>query len=424
MLYYLVRPLARLALKFWFTKIHLVHLDRVPQSDPVIMAINHPTIFIEPCLLACYQPRALFFLAKGVLFVTPFVNVLKSLHLIPLYRQKDGGFDKRKSNVGTFDYCYKKFSENGAILIMPEGSSKQIRHLRPLTKGFAKMAFGAYEKNKETRLKILPVGVNFSNADKFRSEVSVGFGKPLEIQDYVELYQQNPREATQKLTADLYNGMLEEIVHVAQKEDWELADQLLTLSENETVATPNHVVVENSNKIVINKDLTKIIGELTDAAKATLSNKTTAYFNQLNKLGLSDYSLVHAEKYKLPTLLFLILTHPLFLIGWLTNILPYGFGLFCGSKTKDIETRMSVVLGMTFGFYLIYLPVIVSIGWIHGGWLFLLLALLIPGFGYFSVIYLDIARRYRGALKVRQSPSTSIEKLRQSRKEILKQIRK
>ncbi len=418
MLYYLVRPLARLALKFWFTKIHLVHLDRVPQSDPVIMAINHPTIFIEPCLMACYQPRALFFLAKGVLFVSPFTYFLKSLHMIPLYRQKDGGFDKRKSNVNTFDYCYKKIAENGAILIMPEGSSQQIRHLRRLTKGFAKMAFGAYEKNKDTRLKILPVGVNFLDADKFRSQVSLGFGKPLAIQAYVDLYEKDARQATKKLTEDLYCEMLEQVVHVEHQEDFLLADQLLKLVENITPISINHVVVKNSNKIVENKRLTKIIGGLTDTSKATLKSKTAVYFDQLNELGLSDYALVHSEKYKLPTLLLLILTHPLFLLGWLTNALAYGFGLFCGSKTRDVETRMSVVLGLTFGFYLIYYPVMILLGWWFGWWWFLL-AILIPVFGYFSVIYLDLARRYRGAMKVRKLPSKRIEVLRQTRTEIL-----
>ncbi len=423
MLYYLVRPLARLALKFWFKKIHLVHLDRVPQNDPVIFAINHPTIFIEPCLMACYQPRALFFLAKGVLFVPPFVGFLKSLHMIPLYRQKDGGFDKRKFNVGTFDYCYKKFAEKGAILIMPEGSSKQVRQLRPLTKGFAKMAFGAYEKDNNTQLKIMPVGVNFLDADKFRSQVSLGFGKPLEIQNYVALYNENPREATRKLTEDLYGEMLEQVVHVDTKEDFFLVDQLLTMVENQTPVSSHKVVIKNSNKIVENKKLIKIIGGLPDASKEELAQKTRAYFNELHELNLSDYALVHAEKYRLLILIFLLITHPIFLIGWLTNALPYGFGLFCGSKTKDVETRMSVVLGLTFGFYLIYYPFMILLGWYWGGEWWLCLAVLIPVFGYFSVIYLDIARRYRGAWKVRQLVTTRVDQLRQFREEILNMVK-
>jgi len=419
MLYYLVRPLARLTLKFWFTKIHLVHLERVPQEDPVIIAINHPTIFIEPCLMACYQPRSLFFLAKGVLFVRPFINVLKSLHLIPLYRQKDGGFDKRKSNVDTFGYCYKKFRENGAILIMPEGSSKQIKHLRPLTKGFAKMAFGAYEKNPETRLKILPVGVNFSNADKFRSEVSMGFGEPLAIQDYVELYEADPRAATKKLTEDLYAHMKSQVVHVENPEDFLLADQILHLIENQTPSTASPVVVKDSNKIAKNKKATKIIVDLANADKEVLKQKSNAYFTQLLENNLSDYALAHADKYQLTTLVLLIFTHPIFLLGWLTNALPYGFGLFCGSKTSDIETRMSVVLGLTFGSYLIYYPVIMLLGWSLGGWPFFLLAVLVPVLGYFSVHYLDVARRYSGAVKVRQMPQGRVGELRKLRREII-----
>ncbi len=422
MLYYLVRPLARLALKFWFTKIHLVHLERVPQSDPVIMAINHPTIFIEPCIMACYQPRALFFLAKGVLFVSPFTIFLKSLHMIPLYRQKDGGFDKRKSNIDTFDYCYKKISENGAILIMPEGSTEQVRQLRALTKGFAKMAFGAYEKDNETQLKILPIGVNFSDADKFRSEVSLGFGEPLQIQDYVELYKTSPREATKQLMEDLYNGMLGQVVHVENSSDFELANQLLTITENQFPAKITPVVINNSNKIVGDKKTTDMIENLEDADKIELKSQTQNYFKELKQLGITDYALLHAEKYRIPTLMFLVLTHLIFLIGWLTNVLPYGFGLFCGSKTKDVETRMSVVLGLTFGFFLLYYPIMILIGWFYGGWFWFILAILIPVFGYFSVIYLDIARRYRGALKVRQTAKKVIEELLEKRRSILNKL--
>ena len=423
MLYYIVRPLARLALKFWFTKIHLVHLDRVPKSDPVIMAINHPTIFIEPCLMACYQPRDLFFLAKGVLFVRPFITILKSLHIIPLYRAKDGGFEKRKSNVGTFDYCYKKFAENGSVLIMPEGSSIQARQLRSLTKGFAKMAFGTYENDPTTNLKILPIGVNFSDADKFRSEVSLGFGTPIAIQDYVELYKKSPREATKKLIDDLYVGMKEQVVHVEDQEDFLLIDQLLELQENQNTATLHQVVVNNSSKIVKNKALIKITEALTDKGREELKTTTNSYFQNLAKLKISDYGLVHSKKYGMGTLLILILTHPIFLIGWLTNIIPYGFGLFCGSKAEDIETRMSVVMGMAFGFYLLYYPIILLFGWIFGGWPLLLFALLVPVLGYLSVLYLDVARRYGGSMKVRKVNEKQIDALRKMRSEILKIIK-
>jgi len=102
-----------------------------------------------------------------------------------------------------------------------------------------------------------------------------------------------------------------------------------------------------------------------------------------------------------------------------TNVLPYAFGLFCGSKTNDVETRMSVVLGLTFGFYLLYYPFMILIGWFYGGWFWSLFALLIPFFGYFSVLYLDTARRYHGALKVRQTNKNQIKELLAQRKSIL-----
>jgi len=99
----------------------------------------------------------------------------------------------------------------------------------------------------------------------------------------------------------------------------------------------------------------------------------------------------------------------------------YAFGLFCGSEARDVETRMSVVMGMTFGFYLLYYPVAILIGWMLGKWS-LILAILFPILGYFSVLYLDLARQYQTALKVRKAPQDLIKRLRDSRAEILKKL--
>ena len=67
-LYPIVRPLAALAIKTFFRKIHLSNMDRVPSDRPVILAANHPTAFMEPCILACYMDRPLHFLVRGDFF--------------------------------------------------------------------------------------------------------------------------------------------------------------------------------------------------------------------------------------------------------------------------------------------------------------------------------------------------------------------
>ncbi len=75
-MYHLVRPFASLALKVQFRKIYFSGVDRIPKDKPVILAVNHPTAFLEPCVVACFQPQALHFLVRGDLFKKRFFRML------------------------------------------------------------------------------------------------------------------------------------------------------------------------------------------------------------------------------------------------------------------------------------------------------------------------------------------------------------
>ncbi|MFK7806382.1 MAG: hypothetical protein AB8F74_01150, partial [Saprospiraceae bacterium] len=63
MLYRITRPFAQIAIRTTFRKIYFTNEERIPWDKPVILAINHPTIFIEPCLLATHLDEPLHFLA-------------------------------------------------------------------------------------------------------------------------------------------------------------------------------------------------------------------------------------------------------------------------------------------------------------------------------------------------------------------------
>ena len=78
MIYSFVRPIAAYALKIFFRKIYFTNRDRIPKGKPLILAINHPTAFIEPCILACFLPIKLHFLVRGDLFKKPLFIYCKS----------------------------------------------------------------------------------------------------------------------------------------------------------------------------------------------------------------------------------------------------------------------------------------------------------------------------------------------------------
>ena len=73
MLYNIVRPFAKIALGLYFRKIYIANREAIPDDKPVILAANHPTAFIEPCILACWLVQPLSFIARGDLYVNSLI---------------------------------------------------------------------------------------------------------------------------------------------------------------------------------------------------------------------------------------------------------------------------------------------------------------------------------------------------------------
>jgi 1-acyl-sn-glycerol-3-phosphate acyltransferase len=77
-------------------------------------------------------------------------------------------------NDEMFKACFDKLENKGVILIFPEGTSKTERILRSIKTGAARIALGTSRNNDfNINVTILPVGLNYSNSSRFRSEMSV-----------------------------------------------------------------------------------------------------------------------------------------------------------------------------------------------------------------------------------------------------------
>ncbi|NRA52473.1 MAG: 1-acyl-sn-glycerol-3-phosphate acyltransferase, partial [Phaeodactylibacter sp.] len=228
MLYSFVRPIARLGLKAFYRKIYVSNADRMPKDKPVFLASNHPTAFIEPCLMACFLGRPLFFLVRGNLFQKKIYDqLLRSLNMLPIYRRKDGGYSKVKNNYETFQSVFKALHENRTVMILIEGSTIQVKRLRPLKKGTARMAFGAIEAYDLEDVYIVPGGVNFTYAERPRSEVMIEIGEPVRAKDYLESYLENPNKAIMDLTNAVRPALEDCLVTIDNPENEAMVEGLL-----------------------------------------------------------------------------------------------------------------------------------------------------------------------------------------------------
>ena len=205
MLYYLARPVARFVLSNYYRNIDITGLEHIPASGAVILATNHPTAFIEPCIMACFQRRGLYFLARGDLYKNAFATkTLRALNILPVYRLEDGGFGKLRENFGTFEACYGALSAGKAIMILAEGRCIHEKALRPLRKGTARIALGALDRDATlSEVHVVPVGINFTDATSVRSTVMIRCGHAIKASDYLREFREHPNPALNKFTLHL-----------------------------------------------------------------------------------------------------------------------------------------------------------------------------------------------------------------------------
>eukprot|EP00948_MAST-09A_sp_MAST-9A-sp1_P003953 g3953.t1 len=141
------------------------------------------------------------------------------------------------------DHMYKavceELSQGKCVAIFPEGGSHDRSELLPLKAGIAYIALTACEKYPEliSQLQILPVGITYSNAHRFRSRAFVDFGEPISInrttlEQYMSHepdspeFKQEKRDAAGALLSQLKTGL--DLVTV-QASDYKTMEQFRML---------------------------------------------------------------------------------------------------------------------------------------------------------------------------------------------------
>ncbi|KAJ1516873.1 hypothetical protein HMI55_001178 [Coelomomyces lativittatus] len=98
---------------------------------------------------------------------------------------------------------FEHLRKGKCVGIFPEGGSHDRSELLPFKAGFCIMALGAKAKYPELDIKIVPVGLSYFHADRFRSRAVIEYGAPISIpEELVEWYKQGgkmKREACEKL---------------------------------------------------------------------------------------------------------------------------------------------------------------------------------------------------------------------------------
>ncbi|KAH6645860.1 hypothetical protein BKA67DRAFT_501526, partial [Truncatella angustata] len=91
-----------------------------------------------------------------------------------------------------YQAVFDRLKNGGCIGIFPEGGSHDRTEMLPLKAGVAIMALDTLSQAPHCGLTIVPVGMNYFRAHKFRSRAVVEFGAPFEVPtELVTMYQSN-----------------------------------------------------------------------------------------------------------------------------------------------------------------------------------------------------------------------------------------
>lgn len=104
--------------------------------------------------------------------------------------------------------CTTRNSSKTSLLL---GGSHDRTDLLPLKAGVSLMALGAMANHPEVKVKIVPVGLSYFHAHKFRSRAVIEFGSAMDVpEDLVDMFKlggPQKREGVTKLLNLVYDGL-------------------------------------------------------------------------------------------------------------------------------------------------------------------------------------------------------------------------
>lgn len=400
MIYSFLKTICKLALKVYYRKVHIKGKENLPTEGPFLIVANHPSSFLDPINIATQVNQKISFLAKGVMFKNKIIaRILRGLNMVPIHRAQDNPA-MLNQNKEVFKACFQKLKDSGVIMIFPEGTSEMERRLRKIKTGAARIALGAEkEYNYSLNIKIVPVGLNYTNSSRFRSEVFVNFGKPINVKDYYESYEQNEIEAAKNLTDQIEQEIKKLIVAIDKEEYDELIEQLESFYHSE--------LIPDNNK---EEDL-KLTQEIVTAVKHyqekdpelfdKMSWKLAVYFRKLKRTKLSDKSFNSkkdtAKNSLVKMITTLILGFPIWLVGIINNYIPYKLPRAIAlSITKDESFYGALLMSLGTFIFIIFYSIEIFLVWhfTHQLTLTIFTLIALPLIGFFTIYYSRIARRF------------------------------
>jgi len=354
--------------------------------------------------------------------------VLNATGAVPVYRREehDGEVDNQKA----FERLYEVIEAGHCMGIFPEGVSHAESKILKLKTGAARIGLTVTARGN-TRVKMIPCGLNYIHRHRFRSQVLIEFGQPIVIDDeWVKEYKEDEQATVRKLTDHLAQALATVTLNAPDWRTLRFAQTARRLYKPASaMLSPGEYVELNRRFVESHQDF------VDDPELQAFQVEVEEYQARLDMLGLKDHqlrktiTLGHAFRKILFRAFTMIALMPLAIPGALLH-LPVGWiaaavGERFSYEMDDVATLK--VFATILLLPLLYLIIAIFIGLNYGFW-WSLAAVIGLTFSFFASVRLIEAEAglFLSVLSVLRLArlGSEVEDLRATRAKLVAEIRR
>jgi hypothetical protein len=264
--------------------------------------------------------------------------------------------------------------------------------------------------NWKLNISLVPVGLSYSNAVKFRSDVIVRYGKPIDLKSYRKVYDADKVSAVQQLTEQIETALSKLTTNVNDLAFEKIVNALELIYKKELMVDLGLDIENKTDDFSATKGLVHAVEwycENRPDEVEEFEGMLDRYQNRLDLLKLKDEfldpasgSITMAERIKVIS--YIILGFPVYLYGLINNVIPYKFPRWYAKnfvRDKSVIAPTKLITGM--GIFIIFYSIqIFLFTFFSGNTLLTIFYIftLVPS-GNFVLSYIHQVRNYRQHLR-------------------------
>lgn len=344
--------------------------NNIPWGEHYIFAPCHQNALMDALLVLLITHRPVAFLARADIFSNPTIaSFLNFLRISPVYRIRDGR-DQLGKNEEVFNNSRDVLLKGMPLCLMAEGRHNDKHQMLPLVKGMFRIAGETQKRLGDKPLYIVPVGIDYDEYQQPYSNVCINIGKPIAVQDYMPMYEENEPVALNQMRDALAVALKGQMHHVTTKEEY---DAEYAYCHMQTQATLKELSLSNTpwGRFMARKHISEQLANLAEEERATHLAEGAAWAQQVAEQGVPlwfaskgwNWGKTALSVLGVLTTLWLIL--PIWKYWMLSNLIVYlPTHLLAKKLIKDTQFRSSVNYGIrlfaTF-FYILIAAIVMAL---------------------------------------------------------------